>query len=158
MDSHELPAAIEPDYWNIVFHPSETRLKRIFLGRFQHVSAFTYVPGFRAWLVYDVQWSGVRLALVSQPAAIEVFARFTKGCTIVKYYRSHQHLDLIGRIGFYCVPAIKQLLGLPCVAATPDGLYRHLIKHGGVLINGPVRTAAAAAGSDAATGAAASPG
>jgi hypothetical protein len=90
---------------------------------------------------------------VSHPAALGVFARYTKDCAVIKFYRQHQHLDLIGRIGFYCVPAIKQLLGLPCVAATPDALYRHLIKHGGVQIHGRVDAAAAAGRPDAQTGA-----
>jgi hypothetical protein len=155
MDSYQLPDAIEPDYWNVVFHPSQGRTARILLGRFQHVSAFTYVPGFRAWLCYDVQWSGMRLAMFSMPAALTVFVHYTKNCAIIKFDRNYGQLGLMSRLGFYCVPAIKQLLGLSCVAVTPDGLYRHLIKHGGSLIHGSVSTTTTAAGSAAARGEAA---
>jgi hypothetical protein len=153
MDTIALPDAIEPTYWNVVFHPSTTRLKRLVLGEFQHVSAFTYIPGTGAWLMYDSQWGGVRIALIPR---INALVSYSRGCTVIKFDRRYQSIAIASRFGFYCVPAIKQLLGLSCVAATPDGLYRHLIKHGGVLISGQcVDTAAAAAGSDAQTRAAA---
>ena len=161
MDTHFLPDAIEPTYWNVVFHPSETRLNRILLGRFQHVSAFTYIPGFRAWLMYDAQWRGTRLLVVSE-RALEAYIGYMRNCAIVKFDRADRHPALPGRLvffGFYCVPAIKSLLGLSCVAATPDGLYRHLIRHGGEIISGQrIDTAAAAAGPHAAAGTAAGAG
>jgi hypothetical protein len=144
MDSITLPEAIEPDYWNVVFHPSETRLGQA-LGRFKHVSAFTYVPGFRAWLICDVQWSGMRLCLFSHEAAMRVFTHYTADCTLVKFDRQHRQMMLASRLGFYCVPAVKCLLGLSCVAVTPDGLYRYLVKHGGCLIGARGDTPAAAA-------------
>ena len=147
MDTQILPDAIEPTYWNVVFHPSETRLNRILLGRFQHVSAFTYVPGFRAWLMYDAQWRGTRLLVVSE-RALEAYIGYMRDCAIVKFDRADRHPALPGRLvffGFYCVPAIKSLLGLSCVAATPDALYRHLINNGGILINGIDHSSSAAA-------------
>ena len=156
MDTYEVPDAIEPSYWNVVFHPSLTRLNRLVLGRFQHVSAFTYIPGTGAWLLYDCQWGGVRLALIPR---LNVLVAYTRDCAVIKFDRRYQPFALTSRFGFYCVPAIKQLLGLSCVAATPDGLYRHLIRHGGELISGQrVATAAAAAGSDVSDGTAAGPG
>ena len=156
MEVRELPPAIEPDYWNVVFHPSEGILPRLVLGCFQHVSAFTYIPGTGAWLLYDCQWGGVRLALIPR---LNVLVAYTRDCAVIKFDRRYQPFALASRWGFYCVPAIKQLLGLSCVAATPDGLYRHLIRHGGELISGQrVVTTAAAAGSDAAAGAATSTG
>ena len=150
MDTHWLPNAIEPDYWNVVFHPSESRLARIFLGRFQHVSAFTYVPGFRGWILYDVQWSGVRITVLPHLSALIDFSR---NCAVVKCSRRFEHMPLMTRFGYYCVPAIKHLLGLSCVAVFPDGLYRHIIHNGGILLNERVVTPTAAARSDAATGA-----
>ena len=159
MDTIELPDAIEPIHWNVVFHPSESRAARFWLGRFQHVSAFTYVPGVGAWIMFDCQWGGVRIALIPR---INVLVAYTRGCAIVKFDRRYQPFALLSRFGFYCVPAIKQLLGLSCVAATPDALYCHLIANGGELISGQCVDAAAAAsccaGPDAATRAAAGTG
>ena len=153
MDTIALPDAIEPSYWNVVFHPSQTRLDRLLLGRFRHVSAFTYIPGVAAWVMVDCQWGGMRIAFIPR---IAVLVAYTRGCTVIKFDRRYQKFALASRLGYYCVPAIKQLLGLSCVAATPNGLYRHLIKHGGELISGQcVDTAAAAAGSDVPAGTAA---
>jgi hypothetical protein len=151
MDTHWLADAIEPTYWNVVFHPSQSRAARFFLGRFQHVSAFSYVPGVHAWILYDCQWGGTRIAFVPH---LPLLVAYTRGCTVIKFDRLYNRFALSSRLGFYCVPAIKQLLGLSCVAATPDGLYRHLVKHGGeLLVDGTVRTTAAAARSDVPTGA-----
>ena len=153
MDTIALPDAIEPTYWNVVFHPSQTRLDRLLLGRFRHVSAFTYVPGMAAWIMVDCQWGGMRIAFIPR---INVLVAYTRGCAVVKFDRRYERFALASRLGYYCVPAIKQLLGLSCVAATPDGLYRHLIANGGELISGQcVDTAAAAAGSDVPAGTAA---
>jgi hypothetical protein len=150
MDSYELPDAIEPTYWNVVFHPSESRLARIFIGKFQHVSAFTYVPGFSAWILYNCQWGGIRIGLIPR---VNVLVAYTHGCTVIKFDRRYEPFAIWSRFGFYCVPAIKQLLGLSCVAASPDGLYRHLIRNGGELISGQsVHAGAAAARPDVAAG------
>jgi hypothetical protein len=94
--------------------------------------------------------------LLSHPSALNAIVAQTTNCTVVKFYRRYQPFALSSRLGFYCVPAVKQLLGLSCVAVTPDGLYRHLINNGGEIIGQRIDTAAAA-GSDAPTGAAASP-
>jgi|SRR5215472_308884 len=156
MDSYELPDAIEPTYWNVVFHPSVTKLNRLLLGRFQHVSAFSYIPGVGAWIMVDCQWGGMRIALIPR---LNVLVAYTRNCTVIKFDRVYQQFAISSRFGFYCVPAIKQLLGLSCVAATPDGLYRYLIANGGELISGQcVSTAAAAARSDDAGGERAGPG
>ena len=155
MEIRELPPVIEPDYWNVVFHKSEGILPRLVLGRFQHVSAFTYIPGFSGWILYDVQWAGVRIAMLSKVAHL---VAYTRNCTVVKFTRRYDHMPLYTRFGFYCVPAIKHLLGLSCVAVSPDGLYRALIANGGTIINESKCTPAAAAGSDAPAGAGAGAG
>jgi hypothetical protein len=148
MDTQILPDGFEPSYWNVVFHPSKSRLARLLLGCFDHVSAFAYVPGFRVWVIYDCQWGGTRISFVSHGTLIVPFIR---DCTVVKFDRVYQPMVFLSRFGFYCVPAIKSLLGLSCVAVTPDALYRHLINNGGMLLNGQrVDTTAAAARSDAA--------
>jgi hypothetical protein len=149
MDTQILPDGFEPSYWNVVFHPSKGRLARLLLGRFQHVSAFAYVPGWRVWVIYDCQWGGTRISFVSHGTLIVPVIR---NCNVVKFDRVYKPMVLASRFGFYCVPAIKSLLGLSCVAATPDGLYRHLINNGGIAYE-RVEPTAAAARSDVPTGA-----
>lgn len=139
-----LEAAIEPTEWFVVFHRKSMNRFLSFLafGEFKHVSAFGYCPGFKAWLVYDVQWSGTRIKLLPHndfgKAAI---ALWTTDCTIVKLPRGNLIPNFSSRVGFYCVSAIKHLLGLRCVAATPGALYRHILRHGGSLLSEPARPA-----------------
>jgi hypothetical protein len=132
MDTRVLPDAIEPTYWNVVFHPSVTGLNRLLLGRFQHVSAFTYIPGVGAWILYDCQWGGTRIAFLPR---LNVLIAYTRGCAVVKFDRIYKPTLLAGRLGFYCVSAVKQLLGVRCQSILPDGLYRYLIRNGGTEIS-----------------------
>src|SRR5215472_3371883 len=153
-DRRILPDAIEPSYWNVVFHPSRTALARLILGRFDHVSAFTHIPGVGAWILYDCQWGGTRISLIPR---LNVLVAYTRGCAIIKFDRAYKPLALTSRLGFYCVPAIKQLLGLSCVAVTPDGLYRHLMNNGGIRIDGTECSTTPTARSVTAAGAGAGP-
>lgn len=134
-----LPAAIEPDEWFVVFHTKATTrlLSWLALGRFKHVSAFAYYPGFKAWLLYDVQLTGTRLILLAHgDEAKATIAAITAGCTIVKVRRQLTSYRWHSRLGFYCVPAVKHLLGVRCATMRPDGLYRHLLRDGGIRIDG----------------------
>jgi len=126
--------AIEPSEWFVVFHrKSATRwLGIVTPGEFKHVSAFGYCPGVKLWLLYDVQWSATRVMLLDKHAIM----RWTDGCDILKIARTKTRMELSSRLGFYCVNAVKHLLGLKCVAATPSALYRHILRNGGIPIHG----------------------
>ena len=138
MDEITLPDAIEPNEWFIVFHPkARTRwISWLACGKFKHVSAFAYCPGFRVWLIYDAQWSGMRLFLVSAAAAKAMLGKYTACCAIVKFTPWRHPMPLTSRLAYYCVPAIKHLLGVRCASWRPDGLYVHLLRNGGQLIDG----------------------
>ena len=133
----ELPGAVEPSEWFVVFHvKSMSRiLSLLAFGRFKHVSALGYCPGFRAWLLYDAQWGGMRVRLYSHETMRAMFAEYSRGCAVVKIARLNQPMRLSSRLGFYCVPAIKHLLGLRNGALRPDALLRHCLRNGGVLID-----------------------
>lgn len=125
-------AAVEPSEWFVVFHRKSMNRLLSFLafGEFKHVSAFGYCAGFKAWVVYDVRWSGTSICLMDQSAVIE----FTQGCDILKIARTDVKMGPDSRLGLYCVTAIKHLIGLRCVAMTPDQLYRHILRNGGLPI------------------------
>lgn len=126
----DLPAAIEPTEWHVVFHRKSMNRILSFLafGEFKHVSAFGYLPGVKMWLVYDVQWSATRTMLMSKQSIIE----WTAGCEILRIARLGERMSLWSRLGLYCVSAVKHLIGLGCVAATPDQLYRYILRNGGI--------------------------
>lgn len=137
MDLVELPVAVEPSEWFVVFHPtSRSRLIALLAcGRFKHVSAVGYCAGFKAWLLVNAEWSGLRLQLHHHDPRGAWFADYSRGCDVVRIKRLGQSTGLRSRAGFYCVTAISQLIGLPCGALRPIGLYRQLLRHGGTLID-----------------------
>ena len=137
--SEKLPGAVEPVEWFVVFHTRSSIRWLSFLacGKFKHVSAFGYYPGFKAWLVYDVAMSGTSLIMLSHERAKEVLPVYTNDCTVVKIARNSAPvgLSLASRLLFHCTPAIGNLVGLPCVALlNPNHLYRHLLRNGGIVV------------------------
>jgi hypothetical protein len=128
-----LPSAIEPTEWFVVFHvKSITRwLGWLAVGRYKHVSAFSYCVGVKLWLLYDVQWSGTRVMLLDKSAVMA----WTEGCTLVQIARTGERMRGSSRVGLTCVNAVKHLIGLRCVAVTPDQLYRHILRNGGTVIS-----------------------
>jgi hypothetical protein len=138
MDEIALPDAIEPTEWYVVFHMRTPLrwLRWLALGRFKHVSAFAYCPGFKAWLVYDTQLNGTRLMLLAHPAAKAALIKYTEGCEIVHMPRQRQRIAWPSRLGFFCTPAIIHLLAVRCRVWRPDALYRHLLQNGGKRLAG----------------------
>ncbi|MGO9740459.1 MAG: hypothetical protein ACLPN5_02895, partial [Roseiarcus sp.] len=63
MDPIEPLGAAEAAEWFVVFHPdaSSRWLSALAMGRFKHVSAFTYVPVGDCWLFLDAEWTGLRI-------------------------------------------------------------------------------------------------
>ena len=138
----EPAAPSEPTEWFVVFHRKSMNriLGWLAAGEYKHVAAVGYCPGVKVWLIYDVTWSGTRIKVLPHgEAALATINAWTDGCDLVKIPRANQTPHLLSRVGFYCVPSVKHLLGLRCVAATPTQLYRYLLRNGGALISGAAR-------------------
>lgn len=127
----ELPVEIEPELWNVVFHRTAIYWWHHFLpGPYKHVSAFAYIAPLDLWIVYDVWKQRTRIVLMPHcTRAEEALADYSVGADILQF-RSCAAPG-IPFAAFSCVSAIKHLLGIRPVAATPTGLYRWLLKHGG---------------------------
>jgi hypothetical protein len=131
------PTAVEPEAWFIVFHPvSATRWLNRLPMRFRHVSAFAYMHAAGCWLIYDVQFWGTRhILLPDNLAALDFLADFTANCDVL-HMRRQGPSRLWFRVGFWCVPAIKHMLGLRSSALLPHGLYRSCLRAGAKVIHG----------------------
>lgn len=151
--SPEPPPVIQPSEWFVVFsETAATRwLGRITPGRFKHVAMFGYCAGVKVWLVYDVTWAGTRIALMDSAAVMA----WSAGTAILKMPQGEARMRSSARLGLHCVNTVKQVLRLRCVAATPDQLYRHILRNGGISISDPRSAAARACRPDAGSGAAA---
>lgn len=138
----DLAMAIEPVEWFVVFHRKSMNrlLGWLAVGEFKHVSAFGYCAGFKCWLIYDVTWSGTRIKLLPHNEfGKATIGLWTQDCFIMKLPRGDGLPHPTSRIGFTCVNAVKHLLGLGCVAMTPSQLYRHILRNGGLPLDGPAR-------------------
>lgn len=137
---NELPGAVEPVEWFVVFHPQSTFrwLSWLACGKFKHVSAFGYYPGFRVWLLYDVHIGGTSLIMLSHERAKTALAKYTDGCTVVKIPRNPAPfgISLPSRLLFHCTPAIANLIGLHSTAITPNTFFRDIMRKGGVVVAG----------------------
>jgi hypothetical protein len=131
------PAAIEPDLWFIVFHTRAATpwLNRLPIGRFKHVSAFAYVHGASCWLVCDVQLDCFRqLILPDNARTLDYLAELTEGCAVLHMRKKFGRGPWF-RWGFWCVPAMKHLLGLRSSALRPDTLFRDCLRAGAKVIH-----------------------
>lgn len=139
--------AFEPQSWLLVFNHEASTRWRSFLafGRFKHVWALAWVPAHKSWLVYDVHLDGTTIGLVPEGKPFEEFlGRQTQGmrkATLVRMPRRPpetrpkpaRNYNIGHRLGFWCVPAIKHLIGVRCGALRPDALYRACLRHGGTV-------------------------
>lgn len=130
-------AAAEPSAWFLAFYRESSAPWLNHLPvRFRHVSAFGYMPGFHAWALYDVNLGGTTLRLVSHETAKAWIGKLIEGAVVVRIEPPRRDMPLWSRLGFYCVPAMKHLIGLPCVSLTPGQFYRAVIRNGGTVVSG----------------------
>jgi hypothetical protein len=143
--------------WIIAFHRStESRWVRFFAcGRYKHISAFGYVPQLDQWIFFDWRYSTVDI----------IVAHGTEATRFINFYTADA--DLLGmeprktgrgfRIGFWCVPAIKQLIGIRGGALRPDALWRDCVRQGAEVLHESARPAADPGRSDASAASSGSP-
>jgi hypothetical protein len=122
-----------PTEWQICFVGEARRAPwDWFLAKFyRHVFALGYLLEHDVWLCYDVSCFKTEITVLSNVRAgwLLNWARGQGGIITVPapgYIKPRFAL----RLGFWCVPAVKHILGLRCVAMTPKGLHDYLLRHG----------------------------
>lgn len=134
-----LPAEIEPSVWYLAFHRRAARrwIKWLACGRYAHVSAFCFVRELECWLLYDVTLTGTRIVLM--PACREADRRLAEhvdDADLLTMPVQPRAVRWSFLASFYCVPAIKHLIGLSSGALRPQGLYRDCLANGGKPVDG----------------------
>lgn len=131
--------ATEPERWVLVFQ-RESKVWWVRLlawGKYKHVAAYAYLPGFKAWLIYDVNM--VRTSIVVVPDGDEALGYLydlTRDADLMAIKRG-SGVHRFGRPGIWCmwcVPAIAHLIGLRSGALRPDRLFRDCLRAGGDLL------------------------
>lgn len=152
----ETSAGGQPARWILAFQKSTESwwVRWLACGRYKHVSAFGYVADVDHWVFFDWRFRTIDF----------IVARGRYAEQLIEYYT--RDADLLGmtpdktggaglRLGFWCVPAIKQLLGLRCSALRPDALWADCVRQGADIISHESAGPAADSGPDAAATAAA---
>lgn len=135
-DGQDFQVAIEPTMWFLVFQEkARTRwVNWLAFGRFKHVSAYGWVPDQRMWVFYDVSLGRTRIAVLPVcDAAEEEIRRLARyGVTLAMKPRGECRRWF--RVGFWCVPAMAHLVGVPSCAVRPDALFRQCLRHGAEIL------------------------
>lgn len=128
-----LPVKVEPELWYVAFHKTTPHWWLRWLPGYKHVSAFAFVRELELWIVYDLCLNRTRIVLLPDTQeAHALIENFAAGADLVRFSKTGGKYVIPMLAPFCCVPAIAHLLGLPpCVALTPSGLYRWLIRNGG---------------------------
>lgn len=126
-------AAIEPERWVLVFQ-RESKVwwvRLLACGKYKHVAAYAYLPGFKAWLIYDVNM--IRTSIVVVPDGDEALGYLydlTRDADLMAVKRG-SGVHRFARLGMWCVPAIAHLIGLRSGALRPDRLFADCLRAGG---------------------------
>jgi hypothetical protein len=143
--------------WHLAFHVKQglwLPFERFIPGRFTHVSAFTYLGGPKCWLLIE-QSPRTNARVVVWPDASESYdmpptlAAWTDDCSILAVDVRRRHGFSL-KLGFWCVSAVKDLIGVSSWALSPEGLWRDLVRQGArVVYDGEHESAGSEAGSHA---------
>lgn len=124
-----------PFTWFVCFHPNcASRWVRLIPGRYKHVSCFGQVPSTRAWVFCDPAIDWMRLSVVADEDADDVFKVWTANDAKIVRINLQRKTGRHWRIGFWCVPAVAHILGVRSRAVRPDGFLRELLRQGGELL------------------------
>jgi hypothetical protein len=131
------PGAGEPRKWVICFCRKSTRwwLDRLPIGEFKHVRAFGSIPEIQSWVFFDPAWDRTVIKVARGHAAEQLVLQFLHDCEAVVMPANTGPMR--PHVGGWCVPAVKQLVGLRSGALRPNALYRDCLANGGeTLVNG----------------------
>jgi hypothetical protein len=126
------PGAGEPTQWYVCFcRRAATRwLERLPVGEFKHVRAFGCVPAINTWIFFDPALDHTTIRVARGAAAELLMAQWLTDSEVVRMPIVSREI-LWPRLGGWCVPQIKHLLGIRSGALRPNALLRDCLRHGG---------------------------
>ncbi len=134
------PLIVQPDTWTLVFNREAATwwASWLALGRYKHVRAYAYVPFLHVWVFYDVNLAGTDIVIAAdgEPASKMIESWIENADLLQMKRQGGARMRALPPLGAWCVPAVKRLLGLQCVALRPDALYRHCLRNGGIPFHG----------------------
>jgi len=132
------PAEPPPRMWLVFFGEADgawwwTRFLR---PGFRHVCAAAWYPGQDRWVYFNPAGRGTVIEVASDTEFGPRFEHLVRTSAAILRVRGAQNRN--GHpAAFFCVGAIKALLGVRSCALGPFGLYRHLLVRGAEIVARP---------------------
>jgi hypothetical protein len=105
---------------------------------FRHVCAASYYASIGAWVFYDVSRKGTDIRVIPEEKAGPFFAAWVHVSAAILRMRSRKDRTAVPSF-FYCVGAMKALLGIRSSALLPEGLFHDLLRKGAEIVEIPDR-------------------
>jgi hypothetical protein len=118
--------------WVLAFHRSSSMWWARYIGKYKHVCAYAYLPSDKLWLFYEVSTRPTSIIVRRDGEHLELVAKFIRDADLVAMRRhADAPMRFRRRIGFTCVSAMRDLIGLDSGALLPTGLWRDCLAAGG---------------------------
>lgn len=120
--------------WHVAFWHRTTQrfgLHRLARGPYKHVTAFGYAAAVEGWVVYEPTIRGTSIKVIPHGESFLRVMAWTRERADLVLFETRPARHTLWRPGFYCVPAIRNLIGAPSSAVTPTGLFNDILRRGG---------------------------
>lgn len=124
-----------PDHWLLIFETkSHWLVEKLCPGRFKHVCVAGYVAAIDTWVVYSVELDGTKIGAFRPGKDFQDWLA-------IAVARAGVLKVPVGKPGmqpwfkFWCVPAVKHLVGIRGGALWPDQLWRYCLANGAEMIS-----------------------
>lgn len=135
MDLIARPWAGQPRQWTVVFDRRAATwwMNKAPIGKYKHVRAFGYVSEAKAWIFYDVSLDRTTIQMACDQHAMTLMGEWLAKADAILMPAADRGFPA-PRLGFWCVQAIKHLIGLRSGALLPDALWRDCLRAGGEIV------------------------
>lgn len=135
MDLIARPWMGEPRQWTVVFDRRAATwwMNKAPIGKYKHVRAFGYVPEAKAWIFYDVSLDRTTIRMACDQDAMTLMGEWLAKADAILMPVVDRGFPP-PRLGFWCVPAIKHLIGLRSGALRPQRLWDDCLRAGGEIV------------------------
>lgn len=128
----------QPTRWILGFDRTARHWVAALFGfgrKYKHVSAAGYVPEADAWVFVDVCFDRTNLVVTRGADVKRVMAELWGDADLIGIDAQPRGSNGY-RLGFWCVPAVKHLIGLRSSALLPGALWRDCLRNGGQVLDG----------------------
>jgi hypothetical protein len=128
------PPIWAPDQWLLIFETKSHRMvERLCPGRFKHVCAAGYVAAIDTWMVYSVELDGTKVGAFRPGKDFNDWLAIAVARAGVLRVKAGKP-GWMPWLTFWCVPAVKHLVGIHGGALWPDQLWRYCIANGAEIV------------------------